>query len=349
MFTGIVTDIGEVTAREDGRFTIRTRYPAQELEVGASMACDGCCLTMTSVRADASGSVFTVDVSNETRGKTTLGEWQPGRKINLERSLRLGDELGGHIVSGHVDGVARIVDIMPDGESRRFSFEVPEHLAPYIAPERVRCARWRLADRQRGQRQPLRRQPHSPHLDGDDLGGENPRAIGQPRGRPVRALCGAAPGVPSVTHDVGKHAISEGRGFLSSIDEILEDMRNGRMVVLVDAEERENEGDLVIPAQMATPDAINFMAKHGRGLICLTLTRRPRRRARPRSDGADATARATAPPSRSRSRRAKASRPASRRPTARAPSRRPSTRRRAPTTSSRPGTCSRWSRARAAC
>ena len=75
-----------------------------------------------------------------------------------------------------------------------------------------------------------------------------------------------------MTHDVGKHAISEGRGCLSSITEILEDMRNGRMVVLVDAEERENEGDLVIPAQMATPDAVNFMARYGRGLICLTLT-----------------------------------------------------------------------------
>jgi riboflavin synthase len=135
MFTGIVSDIGEVTAREDGRFTIRARYPAQELEVGGSMACDGCCLTMTSVRADASGSLFTVDVSNETRGKTTIGAWQPGRKINLERSLRLGQELGGHLVTGHVDGLARIVDIVPDGESRRFSFEVAEHLAPYIAPK----------------------------------------------------------------------------------------------------------------------------------------------------------------------------------------------------------------------
>ncbi len=75
-----------------------------------------------------------------------------------------------------------------------------------------------------------------------------------------------------MTHDAGRHAISEGRGCLSSVHEILEDMRNGRMVVLVDAEERENEGDLVIPAQMATPDAINFMARYGRGLICLTLT-----------------------------------------------------------------------------
>ncbi|KAB2941226.1 MAG: riboflavin synthase [Hyphomicrobium sp.] len=135
MFTGIVSDIGEVIAHDNGRFSIRARYPASELEVGGSMACDGCCLTMTSVRAEASGSIFTVDVSNETRGKTTLGEWQPGRKVNLERSLRLGQELGGHLVTGHVDGLARIVEIVPDGESRRFSLEVPEHLAPYIAPK----------------------------------------------------------------------------------------------------------------------------------------------------------------------------------------------------------------------
>ena len=114
---------------------MRARYPAQELEVGGSMACDGCCLTMTSIRAEPGGSVFTVDVSNETRGKTTIGEWHPGRKINLERSLRLGQELGGHLVTGHVDGLARIVGVLPDGESRRFSFEVPEHLAPYIAPK----------------------------------------------------------------------------------------------------------------------------------------------------------------------------------------------------------------------
>ena len=135
MFTGITTDIGEVVQREDGRFAIQTNYPAQDLEVGGSMACDGCCLTMTSVRGEAGGTLFTVDVSNETRGKTTIGEWQRGRKINLERSLRLGQELGGHLVTGHVDGVARIIDIVPDGDSRRFSFEVPEHLAPYIAPK----------------------------------------------------------------------------------------------------------------------------------------------------------------------------------------------------------------------
>ena len=87
-------------------------------------------------------------------------------------------------------------------------------------------------------------------------------------------------------HDAGRHRHLGRQGLLSPIDEILEDLRNGRMVVLVDAEDRENEGDLVIPAQMATPDAINFMAKHGRGLICLSLTGSPRRRARARSHGA---------------------------------------------------------------
>jgi riboflavin synthase len=135
MFTGITTDIGEVSAREDGRFTIRTRYPAASLEVGASIACDGCCLTMTSVRPDGAGSLFAVDTSNETRARTTLADWGPGRRVNLERPLRAGDELGGHVVTGHVDGLARILEIKPDGESRRFAFEVPDHLAPYIAPK----------------------------------------------------------------------------------------------------------------------------------------------------------------------------------------------------------------------
>jgi riboflavin synthase len=135
MFTGIITDTGEVAGRDGGSFSIRSSYAASSIKIGASIACDGCCLTVTSVGPVGSGSVFTVDASNETRSKTTLDAWQPGRRINLERSLAAGDELGGHIVTGHVDGVARIVDIRPDGESRRFTFEAPEHLALYIAPK----------------------------------------------------------------------------------------------------------------------------------------------------------------------------------------------------------------------
>jgi riboflavin synthase len=135
VFTGIVSDIGELIARDGGRFTVRTRYEAASIAIGASIACDGCCLTVTDVRAHDSGSAFDVDVSNETLSKTTLGAWQPGRRVNLERSLRAGDELGGHLVAGHVDGVARILDMVADGDSRRARFECPPHLARFIAPK----------------------------------------------------------------------------------------------------------------------------------------------------------------------------------------------------------------------
>ena len=135
MFTGIISDIGDVVAREGGQFTIRARYPANTLQVGGSMSCDGCCLTMTTVQPEGAGSLFTVDTSNETRSKTTIDDWQRGRRVNLERSLQAGAELGGHVVMGHVDGIARIIDVKNDGECLRFSFEVPDHLAPYIAPK----------------------------------------------------------------------------------------------------------------------------------------------------------------------------------------------------------------------
>jgi riboflavin synthase len=135
MFTGIITDIGEVAWREGGRFTIRCGYSPETIAIGASIACDGACLTAVEVAPAGKGSTFTVDVSNETLGRTTLGAWQPGRRINLERALKAGDELGGHIVAGHVDGVGGIVDIRPDGESRRFTVEVPDELARYLAPK----------------------------------------------------------------------------------------------------------------------------------------------------------------------------------------------------------------------
>jgi riboflavin synthase len=135
MFTGLVTDVGELVSREGGTFKIRSRYPAVDIAVGASIACGGCCLTATVIEADDMGSQFTVDVSNETLSKTTLGNWVPGEKVNLERSMTAGGELGGHVVTGHVDGVARVSDIRPDGESQRFMFEVPENLSMYIAPK----------------------------------------------------------------------------------------------------------------------------------------------------------------------------------------------------------------------
>ena len=135
MFTGIISDIGEVMERTGGQFAIRSVYAPASIAIGASICCDGVCLTATTVRPDGTGAIFTVDVSNESQSKTTLEHWKPGRRVNLERSLRAGDELGGHVVSGHVDGLARIVDIRADGDSRRFTFEAPEHLAMFIAPK----------------------------------------------------------------------------------------------------------------------------------------------------------------------------------------------------------------------
>ncbi|HEY8195108.1 MAG TPA: riboflavin synthase [Hyphomicrobium sp.] len=135
MFTGLITDIGEVTGKSDGGFTLRTAYALRAEDAGLSICCDGVCLTATAIKPLGKGAEFSVDVSNETLAKTTLSEWRLGTRVNLERSLRAGDELGGHIVSGHVDGVAKIVSITPDGASKRFLFEAPENLARYIAPK----------------------------------------------------------------------------------------------------------------------------------------------------------------------------------------------------------------------
>src|SRR5262245_32959623 len=110
MFTGIITDIGELVTRRAARFAIRCRYPVASIAIRGSISCDGACLTATEVARLGSGSQFTVDVSNETLAHTTLGQWQPGRRIDLERALKAGDEWGGHIVAGHVDGVVRVAD-----------------------------------------------------------------------------------------------------------------------------------------------------------------------------------------------------------------------------------------------
>lgn len=133
MFTGIITDVGRVVSREGGRFVIACRYPADGIVIGASIACDGCCLTAVTVETKGAETIFAVDVSNESLSRTTLGQWQPGRRINLERALGVGDELGGHIVTGHVDELATIVSRQADGSSERFVLEVPKAIARFIA------------------------------------------------------------------------------------------------------------------------------------------------------------------------------------------------------------------------
>ena len=134
MFTGIVSGLGTLVAREGPSFVIRTPYKRKSLELGASIAFDGCCLTLTDIqKAKRDGSLVTVEVSNETLSHTTIGTWEPGRKMNLERALALGEELGGHIVTGHVDGQANIVSRFPDGDSFRFLLEVPAEFAKFVA------------------------------------------------------------------------------------------------------------------------------------------------------------------------------------------------------------------------
>ena len=135
MFTGIVTDVGEITALTPGgqagdrKFVVRTAHDMTPIAMGASIACSGCCLTVIEKGADW----FVVEVSGETLDKTHLGDWQRGQRINLELSLKLGDELGGHLVYGHVDGVGKIVSMTPEGGSVRFVFEAPADLARFIA------------------------------------------------------------------------------------------------------------------------------------------------------------------------------------------------------------------------
>ncbi len=136
MFTGIITDVGRVRRVSRGpgaegglEATIATAYDIADIPLGASIACSGPCLTVIAVEPGA----FSVQASAETLACSTLGDWAAGTQVNLERSLRVGDEVGGHIVSGHVDGVARLLDRRPEGESVRLVVEAPATLMPYIA------------------------------------------------------------------------------------------------------------------------------------------------------------------------------------------------------------------------
>ncbi|HEV2300558.1 MAG TPA: riboflavin synthase [Stellaceae bacterium] len=135
MFTGIVTDIGVVreARRGNGLLTlaIATAYDTSKIALGASIGCSGVCLTAVALEP----GLFTVEVSAESLACSTLGDWRVGTRVNLEQAMKLGDEMGGHLVQGHVDGVVRVTERRPDGESIRFGFEAPPGLAPYIAPK----------------------------------------------------------------------------------------------------------------------------------------------------------------------------------------------------------------------
>lgn len=132
MFTGIITDIGTIRNTEqrgDLRVVIETAYDTASVATGASIACSGCCLTVV----DKGAGWFAIDISSESIACTAPGMWSAGRRLNLERAMKIGDELGGHIVTGHVDGIGEVIGICREGDSRRIGFRVPETIAPYVA------------------------------------------------------------------------------------------------------------------------------------------------------------------------------------------------------------------------
>jgi riboflavin synthase len=136
MFTGIVTALGRVETVEAGgvhRFTVASPYPAASFEIGCSVAHDGVCLTVVSVEADGEGARHVVEVSPETLKRTTLAGWAAGTEVNLERSLKVGDELGGHIVQGHVDGVGEVIDRIDQDGWITFTIKAPAAVSPFVA------------------------------------------------------------------------------------------------------------------------------------------------------------------------------------------------------------------------
>jgi riboflavin synthase len=140
MFTGIVTDVGTLESRSELpsglRLRIKTNYDPKTIAIGASIACSGTCLTVVALPdEDANARWFEVEAWEEALRLTTTGTWQTGKRINLERALKVGDELGGHIVSGHVDGMAEIIEMVEEGEATRFRIRSPKDLAKFIAPK----------------------------------------------------------------------------------------------------------------------------------------------------------------------------------------------------------------------
>jgi len=138
MFTGIVTAIGTVASveqRGDLRLTIACPFDPATLAIGASVACSGVCLTVVERGGELGAAWFAVDVSAETESRTAGGSWREGARLNLEQALRLGDEMGGHIVTGHVDAVGTVADWQPVGDSIRLTIRAPAELAPFIAPK----------------------------------------------------------------------------------------------------------------------------------------------------------------------------------------------------------------------
>ena len=260
MFTGLVREVGTVASFEDGRLRVESSIAAA---VGDSVAIDGVCLTVV----DGDRKTLAFDAVPETLARTTLGRLGRATPVNLEPALRAGEPLGGHYVQGHVDGVGRIRSVETEGDGQRVWIDAPPRLLRYcvekgsIAVDGVSLT---VADsRRRG----LRGRTRAAHARGDHT-----RRSRAPATRSTsRPTSSPSTWRGSRGYDLTMATAAERRTF-ASIEDAIEDVRNGKFVVVVDDPNRENEGDLVIAAQFATPEAINFMATHARGLICLCLT-----------------------------------------------------------------------------
>ena len=242
--------------------TIEAGELAAELAEGDSVAVNGVCLTATAV----AGGTFSADVMAETLRRSSLGPLGAGDRVNLELPLRAADRLGGHIVQGHVDGVGTVAAVAADGFARIVTVAAEPALLRYvvekgsIAVDGVSLTVAAVDDAEFS----VSLIPET--LERTTLGGGPARRPREPGG----GRAGQVRGEADVAYRGGPMSAQE--TAFSTIEEAIEDVRDGKMVVVVDAEDRENEGDLTMAAQFATPEAINFMATHGRGLICLALT-----------------------------------------------------------------------------
>jgi 3,4-dihydroxy 2-butanone 4-phosphate synthase/GTP cyclohydrolase II len=262
MFTGIIQALGSVEKSEKQGGDIRLTIACGELDLsrtrlGDSIAVNGACLTAIELGTYS----FCADVSVETMNKTSLGDLAPGSPVNLEPALTLSDALGGHLVSGHVDGVGALVEMEPDARSIRYRFEIDPSLQHYIAAKgSVTVDGTSLTiNGVEGNRFDVNIVPHTQQ--------KTVFQYYQPGSRvniEVDIIARYLERLLQGRADTGEE--------LNSTQEIIDDIKAGKMVVIMDDEDRENEGDILMAAEAVTADHINFMAKHGRGLICLTLS-----------------------------------------------------------------------------
>ena len=265
MFTGLVQDSGAVTAvdaTDDGaRIVVRTAL-TPEIADGDSVAVNGVCLTATAVR----DGTFSADAMHETLRRTSLGELRAGSPVNLELALRADGRLGGHIMQGHVDATGTIGGVREDGFSRVVTIAAPAELLRYVVEKGSIAVDGVSLTVSRVDERTLRRVADTGDSRANDPWSRRAREDREPRSRHRRQVRREA------RRGVAMSTPAREEILFATVEEALEDIAAGRMVVVVDDEDRENEGDLVMAAEHVTPDAINFMTRQAGGWICLAMT-----------------------------------------------------------------------------